>query len=963
MTTVIDTGGEGTSRGFGTQGLTGASWLLVRRRALRDAWLLVGATVIVALAAVIAYAGPQLVLATLDDGARDTAAAAGAGANIDVAVPVGSPFGGGIGTTRGLESASLEPLAQAIPERLPAETAGIVAGVQSWVLSPEISAPWSAPGNEVEEATAGGRPIDETRRPGDVLTFGFAADAEVALVEGTSPADATGRSREVDGPRDGVAVVASLGDNGQSVFTEPEIIEIALTRPVADVLDVGLDEVVVLQDAVGGDIALRVTGIVEPADPDAPIWQRFPDAFAPTVVDIPTQPIYRRGTVMVSDATLDELTTRLGAPVAGSIELAIDPSALTLASASTIAAQLGELTFSDDVLGEDARVAADVTSSLGPALEAYPARARAALAQMSVIVSGVVAVAAVVIMLMTRLLLSRRERDIALERARGASVASVALRAGLESLAVTVVGVALGFGASLAVAPGAPLVNAQVALVALVAAAAPPLLAATSARAMWAGKREPANRADRARVRRARGARRLTLEALAIVLGALAVVSLRSRGVLQTQSSGVDPFLAAAPVLVSLAMVVIVVRLYPLPMRLIQSLARRTRGVAGVITLAKARERIPVLPLTALVLAVAVAVAGGLLVGTVRAGQEQAAWERVGGQVRIDAQLDAAAADDWRARGLTVSEAYAREFTNVQLGSEYAEAYLLAQDVDYPDILDQPGLVDSQELRELHALADQRGPDEPVPVLASAELAAVVAPGETSQLYIGREWVDVEVTGIATATPDGWATGPFVVAPLGSLTRLEYETPWSTNVAFVSGPGAEDAVAGDPSLDQATVTTRAGWLDAVRGSALIGGVETLLAVGVAAVGVLAAVALLVTVAQGVRERGRALAMLRTQGMGARYGWWLALAELGPLTAAAVLGGAAAGLAILGLLGGALGLEVLAGGLAPPPLVASPGFIAAVAGGALVLLLIAVTAEVLAHRRERLSDVLRYGESR
>src|SRR5690606_7797992 len=132
-------------------------------------------------------------------------------------------------------------------------------------------------------------------------------------------------------------------------------------------------------------------------------------------------------------------------------------------------------------------------------------------------------------------------------------------------------------------------------------------------RRMWAGQRSAANRQDRAKAARGRAARRWTLEALAIAAAGFGVAALRGRGVLQTQTTGVDPFLAAAPLLLAVGITLIVLRLFPLPLAAVQAVARRTRGVAGVIALAKARQRIPALPLLSLTLALSVAVAGGLL--------------------------------------------------------------------------------------------------------------------------------------------------------------------------------------------------------------------------------------------------------------------------------------------------------------------------------------------------------------
>ena len=55
----------------GGNGLLGGLGLLVRRRMWRDRWLVVSSALIVALATVLALAGPELVSRTIDDGAAD----------------------------------------------------------------------------------------------------------------------------------------------------------------------------------------------------------------------------------------------------------------------------------------------------------------------------------------------------------------------------------------------------------------------------------------------------------------------------------------------------------------------------------------------------------------------------------------------------------------------------------------------------------------------------------------------------------------------------------------------------------------------------------------------------------------------------------------------------------------------------------------------------------------------------
>ena len=266
------------------------------------------------------------------------------------------------------------------------------------------------------------------------------------------------------------------------------------------------------------------------------------------------------------------------------------------------------------------------------------------------------------------------------------------------------------------------------------------------------------------------------------------------------------------------------------------------------------------------------------------------------------------------------------------MGNSYEEHFLFAVDANYADILDAAGIYDSSSYRDLIAANDARGANDPIPVLASAEFISLDF-NETRSVFVGRVYVPVEIIGEATVTPDGWASGPYVIIPLDGLLTSEFERDVPLTIAFLDGPNAEQAAL-DAEIPATAISSRSAWLSGVRDSALIGGVEWMMILAVLAVAVLAAVALLVTVLGGVRERGIALSMLRTQGLSNRFGWWLALSELGPLTVAALIGGATAGLSILVLLGRTLGLEILSGGISAPPLVADQVFLGAVGAGVL-----------------------------
>jgi len=931
----------------GGNGTLGALGLLVRRRMWRDRWLVLSSAVIVALSTVLALAGPELVTRTIDDGAADAVTAAGPAADIFVTLPVGNPGGDNVSSIRGVPVEAFAGLGQTVVDNLPPNTNSIVEDYDSWVLSSQVPIGWSATPASIEKQREDGGELDEDGRVGDFFQFGFSDEAEVTLVEGKLPGPPPPAS---DSTVPGAVIPPT---------------EIAISKEVADALELGIGYRTQVTTSVGESLILEVVGIVEPKDPDAAVWARFPEFTEPLVADKGAGPGIRRGTVMTSAETFTGITGALRTPFAGTVRIQVDPDALTLDLANAVAKEVkGLSTDAKNLTGEDIQgINVVVKTGLDEALAEYPARARAALAQMSVIIAGVVSVAAVVIALMAALVLTRRNNDIALERARGSSVAAIALRLLIESLLVTALGLAVGIAVTILVAPQASLSSGLLRVVALVAVLSSPVLGTLQARGMWTGRREAANRQDRAKVAKARAARRLTLEALTIVVAIAAVVSLRGRSVLQTVTQGIDPFLAAAPVLIALAVVVIVVRLYPIPMAVIQFFAKRTRGVAGVISLAKARERIPVLPLLGLTLAIAIAVSGGLLVSTVHAGQEQASWDRVGADVRIDSELTDDQVASLEAEGLVVSRGLVKPEATVSLGSDYSRANLIAMDENYPTILQMAGKEDVSALQKMYAAAEGLAATDPIPALASQSLIDIDV-HDTSSVYVGRVYVPFDVIGLADTSPDGWSEGPpYLEMPLESVMKTEFDEPVILNVAFVSGDGAAEAVTSLSGVDQSTVTTREAWLASVQESALIGGVERAIFIAVLAVGLLAAVALLVTVLRGVRERGRALSMLRTQGMGTGYGWWLALAELAPLTLAAVFGGAAAGLAIMWLLADTLGLKLLSGGLSDPPLTADWTFLAVVGGGIVVLLFFAVAIEVLTHRRNKLSEVLRWGESR
>ena len=166
-------------------------------------------------------------------------------------------------------------------------------------------------------------------------------------------------------------------------------------------------------------------------------------------------------------------------------------------------------------------------------------------------------------------------------------------------------------------------------------ALAPPVLFATmtSARDL---------RAPRSDLRlRARSRSRWIAEVAVVGLAALSLFLLARRGLVESSDSvGIDPLLAATPLLLAAAVCIGVLRLYPLPLLGVQRGLRRRRGAAGVLGAARA-IRDPSLGFAAalaLVVGITIVVFSTVMSTTLRSGLEQAAQDEVGADIQVKAQ-------------------------------------------------------------------------------------------------------------------------------------------------------------------------------------------------------------------------------------------------------------------------------------------------------------------------------------
>ncbi|WP_421732586.1 FtsX-like permease family protein [Cellulomonas sp.] len=922
---------------------TGEAWrsttadavLVARRRSRQDAGLLVLAAVVLAVTVLIALAVPRIVLRTADTGVQG--AVREAGTTADVVATLGSGPGFGTVGTDGrpdrvdnaatLVANAATTMRTSLPESVQAVTGPVVTAVQSGALTAQVR-----------------DGVVSTR----LLHLGTptTTDPIVRWVAGVEP-------RMAPGPATG--------------SSDPRVVEVGISASAADRLGVAIGDRLALTGPTRGEATALVVGTYEPVDPSSPVWSTYSD-----LLDLVPPPgaarVVGRAGLLLSDASLPDamLALRSAQSITTAFRFPADPTDLRATDTRAVAHAVTQLVaLPGPLAGSDGRTPS-VASDLDSVLRAADARLLAGTAQTSVLLVGLAAVGALTLVLAARLLVVRRETFLLAERARGASVASVAVRALVESVPLVAVAAAVGAAGAWLVAPDARGSWVVAAAIVAVAAAAPAISAAVVVAGAWTGRRLPANRADRERVLGRRRTRRLTAELALVAIAAAALVSARGRGLVQTATGGVDLLLAATPVLLACAATVLVARALPVALRSISGIAARRRGLVPLVATARAGRtagtRVPLLTLT---IAVALVVFCGTTAVTVTAGQRTAADIVVGAEVRIDGTLDPALVDVLRGSPGVTAVAGAAVLSERTFGrsSGVKAQVLLVDSAALAQILEAHGrTVDA----DLPALGPAVGDD--VPALISPTLqstAALIPPA----LMGSVEFVDLRVVG-TTEHPPFVPTGISTISDARGVVMVDrgaYEAVSGDEVpattTWVDGPGAVAAVrdAGVSGVFGTTVTEHDEWLSTWRASPLNAGLLALLvATGLILAGY-AALGLVLTVVATSRERGRTLSALRTLGLDARTARAMTFGELAPLALAAVLAGTAIGIAVPWLLTGALGLDLLTGH--PEATALQVTWVPVVGATAVVLvaLAVAVVVESAIRRRDRLGEVLRVGE--
>ncbi|WP_032762168.1 membrane protein [Streptomyces sp. CNS654] len=418
------------------------------------------------------------------------------------------------------------------------------------------------------------------------------------------------------------------------VTADSRAVQGAVTEETAAELKVKVGATITLPTAALEPITVTITGIVAPRDPQGSYWSADPLLRSPSLVPDPTDPFpvhFWTGTVLLAEDAGPVLLSTAAEPVLF-WRIPPDPAELTGLDGARLTSAIASLESGPGQLTVRA-IAGDtaaVFTGLGHIAEAN-ARMRDAISPVIAVAAlGIGSVAAVVLVMTGALIAARRKAELALMRSRGGSLRGIGGRLLAETSVTVLPASALGLLlAVLAVGEGrwwpAALAAAGVGL--LVCVALPLRTTLQHIRPTLHGARE-----DMVSARPSR--RRTVAELTLLVLAAGAVTALRRRG---TSGGGTDLLVSGAPVLVALIAALVLVRLYPLPLRLAARPVARLRGAIGFLSLARAGRSSAggALPLLALLLALATAAFGGSVIAGIGDARDDAALTAVGADARV----------------------------------------------------------------------------------------------------------------------------------------------------------------------------------------------------------------------------------------------------------------------------------------------------------------------------------------
>jgi len=447
-------------------------------------------------------------------------------------------------------------------------------------------------------------------------------------------------------------------------------------------------------------------------------------------------------------------------------------------------------------------------------------------------------------------------------------------------------------------------------------------------------------------------------EVAVVALAGVAVYLLARRGLVAASTVvGIDPLLAAAPVLLAAASCVVALRIYPIPLRAAQRTQRRRPGPTGLVGAARA-VRDPALGFVAslaMVIGIFVVVFSAVASTTVDRGLIQGARDDVGADVQVQAHdlpasliSELSELDGVRA-AVTLTAVSGVEFSDEVSPTEVSVVF-----------------ADTRALHEVRPDIPVLTPraDGTLTLLVSSDWAHRVS---GTELMIGSS--AAASAGVIPADALPGVSRHWVLVDSSEQIGVEGQVP--TRLLIALDPGSptgvdeiRDAVVAaqpEPYRGSVRVLDTASRLAEVQASPTVSGLRLALVItGVAALLLTLTTVVLASVAAAA-ARNRMVGVLRVLGISARQIRTLVAWELAPVATMAVLVGTALGVALPYLVTSVLDLRVFVGGHAQPQPVIEPLWVVAAVGIFIAVVVLAGLIASALGRRFAPAGALKMGE--
>jgi putative ABC transport system permease protein len=751
-------------------------------------------------------------------------------------------------------------------------------------------------------------------------------------------------------------VAGTYSDSG----VPPHDVGVVITTQTAARFRLHVGSIVTVSSSYGLAPALDVTGVVSADRPASAFW---------TTDVLPIAPVFQppmphgpppnwQGAALADPGQLVAMQTAFCPQPNGTAcstmqvhwEIPFDLNAFDADQAQALLNDLNTATSGTTLSSTLPTASADVTISapVTTALAAFINTQATIMTILLLLFVSLLAIGLAVIALAARLMVGRREDELRMLRARGATMSQLARRvfAGTAIAAVP----AVAAGTLLALIP-IRLVHASLdtgwrfaVFVAAVALAGPPLFAGWRHRRPEPSAVNPAVilTAETRAARFSMAARRRIVAGVTLCGGAVAVLLLLDNEGLPAPGS-VNWVLTVAPVLVALPAALLAMRIYPLIVGLLLRVWHRATAT-GYVALASSVRVPATLSAYTIVLALTLAAFCGMVSGGISRGQVAASWQTTGADAVVAGpNLD------------FLTPAALRQIRAVPGARQVAEATSTTWSLPNGS---QLTLIQVDPAQYAALTADTPFPPVPVAELGmTGSTYSVVADPATAALLGGRtgtlkglqgyQQVKIRVDGTVTSSPAAPGGGQFAIAVTHPLPGAgPADTSYQILIAGNVDQAALDSVVSS-ALPQATVAFHASTLASLTDAPLIHAAALLMTMTVVACSLFAVVSLLFGLALGARERQATLARLAV--MGYQRDTRFVLVNALPALLAAAAAAIACTLTLPTLVGSALNLSVFTGSSAPVQF--RPDLMALCLPGAAILVL-AVLALTLQTRRPR-----------